>query len=106
MSGAHVFLLSLSSFPTIYFAPAGKKQSPKKYEVSILLFLMLCKEVKSIQVFKSYSSLFGVGGGTVSCYPGNTPDGTCGSVVLCAAGPGEKPACSHLGLLPWHLNPP
>lgn len=81
---------SLSSFPTIYFAPAGKKQSPKKYEVSILLFLMLCKEVKSIQVFKSYSSLFGVGGGTVSCYPGNTPDGTCWECcTLCCRSWGE-----------------
>lgn len=31
------------SFPTIYFAPAGKKQSPKKYEVSPLLHVLLCE---------------------------------------------------------------
>lgn len=96
---------SLSSFPTIYFAPAGKKQSPKKYEVSILLLLMLCKEV-SIQVFKLYSSLFGVGGGTVSCYPGNTPDGTCWEhCTLCCRLWGELCLWSP-GSPAWHLYLP
>lgn len=39
-------LFCFPSFPTIYFAPAGKKQSPKKYEVSVLLLLGLCKKGK------------------------------------------------------------
>jgi len=70
-------LFSLLSFPTIYFAPAGKKQSPKKYEASILLLVVLCKEVASRCPNNTWRASLGQ---RASCnsisYPGNAPGGT------------------------------
>lgn len=96
---------SLSSFPTIYFAPAGKKQSPKKYEVSILLFLMLCKEERpgAVIILKPLE----LGLAQCSCYPGSSylmvP---AGSIVTLCCKPWGELCLQSPGSPARHLNPP